>query len=68
MEKGLKETKEALDALLDSVERMLMEVKDGAKIMEELRDLQANEYVELGMIIMMRVPKLMDALKKDPQS
>ena len=63
--KGLKETKEALDAVLDSVERLLMEFKDGKKIMDELRDLEAAEYVELGMIVMMRVPALLEAFKKE---
>ena len=63
--KGVKEVSEALDMLLDGVERLLVEVKDGKKIIDEIKDLDLAEGVQLAMQVMMRLPALLGAMKSE---
>ncbi len=64
--KGIKESKEMLMALMDAAELMLGEFKDGKKMIEEMKDLDMAEGIELAMLVMMRLPSLLDAMKKEP--
>ena len=64
--KGIKELGEAVDMLMDGVERLLLEMKDGKKILAEMKDLDMAEGVQLAMKVMMRLPAMMEAMKKDP--
>ncbi len=66
--RDIKELKEMMGNLMDAVEVMAGDFKDGRKIMEEIKDIDMAEGMELAMMVMMRLPKLMDAFKKDPEA
>lgn len=62
--KGIKELKEVLLHLLDAVELLAEDYKDGAEIIDEIKDIDMAEGVELAMLVLMRIPKLLEAFKK----
>lgn len=62
--KGIKELKELLLHLLDAVELLAEDYKDGAEIIDEIKDIDMAEGVELAMLVLMRIPKLLEAFKK----
>ena len=65
MKKDIKEVKELVGSLMDMLEKGAKHFRDGKKIMDELKDLDMAECVELGMVVMLRLPKLVEAFKKE---
>jgi len=64
-EKGIIKLKGAINLLLDGVERVLLEAKDGSEILAEAKDIDITEAIELGMLLFRRIPGLLSAYKSE---
>jgi len=63
--KGIEKLKGAINLLLDGVERVLLEAKDGKEILAEAKDIDLAEGVQLGMLLFQRIPGLLSAYKSE---
>tara|TARA_R110000824_G_scaffold96013_3_gene230439 strand:+ start:3622 stop:3843 length:222 start_codon:yes stop_codon:yes gene_type:complete len=63
--RGIKELKEAVNLLIDGIERILVEAKDGKEIMAEIKDIDMSEGIELGMLLFQRIPGLLSAFQSE---
>jgi len=63
--KGIIKLKGAINLILDGVERVLMEAKDGNEIIAEAKDIDITEAIELGMLLFQRIPGLLAAYKSE---
>ena len=63
--KGIIKLKGAINLILDGVERVLLEAKDGNEIIAEAKDIDITEAIELGMLLFQRIPGLLAAYKSE---
>ena len=63
--KGIIKLTGAINLLLDGVERVLLEAKDGNEILAEAKDIDITEAIELGMLLFRRLPGLLSAYKSE---
>ena len=63
--RGIIKLKAAINMLIDGVERVLLEAKAGNEILEEAKDIDITEAIDLGMLLFRRIPGLIEAYKKD---
>lgn len=62
---GIGEMKQQMGLLMDAVQNMASEF-DSKQLMAEIKDLEMSEYMELAMVVLMRMPSMIAAFKKDP--
>ena len=64
MEKlGIEKLGRAVDVLLDGVEVVLKEAKEGAQIVAEIKDLSMSEGLQILSKVVFRLPGLLRALQ-----